>query len=433
MQPTAMLRATIYVATLSISMAVLPDASVSAATTFSTLYGFCQQANCSDGMAPHSQLASDAAGNLYGTTAFGGNANQGVVFELAKKGSAYTYRMLYSLCSKSDCSDGAKSTGQLILDVSGNLYGTTFNGGAKNYGTIFKLAPNKSRSKWKQTVLYSFCKKQPCPDGANPQGGLSYQGYQSGLPYDGASPLFGATSGGGEKGDNFGDGVVYSLTPIGKKKWHEKVILCSDCGGASPAGPVLLDSNGNLYTTTARGGGRSSGALIELSPNGTKYSLITVYTFCQLGNCADGSSPRQLSVGPDGTLYGGTAQGGANNEGVLYAVKPNGANSAEQVLYSFCSLANCADGRGVGGPFVVTSDGSVFGTAFFGGAQNKGTVYKVQSGALTVLHNFCSEQNCADSGDPDGGLIIDGSGNLFGTASGATVTGNNGLVFELQP
>jgi uncharacterized repeat protein (TIGR03803 family) len=160
--------------------------------TETVLYSFCSQFNCADGDHPSAGLIMDGAGNLYGTTYYGGTSGGGVVFKLAPDG---TETVLYSFCSQSNCADGSDPEAGLIMDGAGNLYGTTSDGGGTFGGVVFKLAPDGT-----ETVLYSFCSQSGCADGSYPEAGLIM---------DGAGNLYGTTLGGGTSGT----GVVFMVTP----------------------------------------------------------------------------------------------------------------------------------------------------------------------------------------------------------------------------
>src|SRR5580704_2615254 len=121
---------------------------------FDSLYSFCSQDNCADGASPVAGLVMDSSGNLYGTASGGGANYDGVVFKLAPDGTETT---LYTFCPQANCPDGQIPAASLILDNSGNLYGTTSAGGGQGQGTVFKLAPDGS-----ETVLYSFCSRKHC-------------------------------------------------------------------------------------------------------------------------------------------------------------------------------------------------------------------------------------------------------------------------------
>lgn len=157
--------------------------------TFSLLYTFCSQAGCTDGNGPFAGLAEDGSGNFYGTTYFGGNANDGVVFEYSAGGK---YSALYSFCSQNGCADGSEPFATVTLDAKGNLFGTTSRGGDKNYGVLFEIAGGKYGR------LHSWCTENGCADGGYPYGTLAF---------DSAGHIFGTTQYGGA----YGLGEVYGV------------------------------------------------------------------------------------------------------------------------------------------------------------------------------------------------------------------------------
>ena len=272
----------------------LPPQRASAA--LQTLHTFCQNAGCTEGRTPLGGLFADSTGNLYGT-AFGGGRNDaaGVVFELVTDGTKLKYKLLHRFCSRhvqsSFCTDGAKPTGNLIEDADGNLYGTTTEGGASNAGTVFVLIPNADRSKFRLVTLYNFC-TPTCVNGASPNGGLTYAGQQTGAPYDGVSPLFGATTSGGEASA----GVAFKLDFVpGRIRRREKVMhsFCAqaDCAdGKFPSG-LIAAAGGNLFGVAQNGGSGSAGVAFELSPQGNGFAETVLYNFCSAQNCADGRFP----------------------------------------------------------------------------------------------------------------------------------------------
>ncbi len=181
------------------------------AGTYNKLLDFCVTATgiCSSTVGASADLlAMDGSGNLYGVATYEGHGTYalGIVYELVKGTSGYSYQELYSFCSSGGaCSDGEFPVGQLVIDSSGNLYGATQQGGALGYGSIYKLSP--STPSWQLTTIWSFCQTGSCSKGSNPLVGLTYIGAASGVYYDGTSSLFGTTNTGGQ----FGSGTVYEL------------------------------------------------------------------------------------------------------------------------------------------------------------------------------------------------------------------------------
>jgi uncharacterized repeat protein (TIGR03803 family) len=199
--------------------------------------------------------------------------------------------------------------------------------------------------------------------------------------------------------------------------------------GAWPYTTSLIEgSNGKLFGTTSKGGTHDDGTVFEITATG---KVTTLYSFCSLANCADGDDPQgALLQTASGAAYGTTYAGGANHGGTVFRIAAPGELST---LYSFCSLPNCADGEEVTAGLVQGSNGSVYGTTTLGGgASNAGTIFEItQAGKLTTLHSFCSQTSCPDGSVPNG-LILASNGNLYGTTQYGGVS-NAGTIFEMTP
>jgi uncharacterized repeat protein (TIGR03803 family) len=226
--------------------------------TESTLYSFCSFRACSDGRSPAAGLIFDATGNLYGTTVSGGAHGGGAVFELTpKQGGSWTKSTPYSFCSLRKCSDGSSPVGSLIFDNSGNLYGTTGDGGnfsncSDGCGVVFQLTPNSDGS-WKESVLHKFTGGNGSHPAAN-------------LIFDQAGNLYSTTADGGNLNCPNGCGLVFKLTPNSKGGWYETVLQdFSDRPSAYPQAGLIFDSAGNLYGTT-EGYGKTYGSVFEITP-----------------------------------------------------------------------------------------------------------------------------------------------------------------------
>src|SRR5579862_131657 len=163
--------------------------------TLSTLYVFCSQNGCSDGVAPEAGLVQSAGGYLYGTTNTGGKNGFGTVFQVSPTGALTT---LYSFCSQTNCTDGQYPASALVQATNGDLYGTTFSGGANNDGTVFRITTGGAL-----TTSYSFCAQTGCVDGMHPEAGLVQAA---------SGALYGTTSG---SGGVSGGGTIYKITPEG--------------------------------------------------------------------------------------------------------------------------------------------------------------------------------------------------------------------------
>jgi uncharacterized repeat protein (TIGR03803 family) len=399
-----------------------------AAWTLKTLHAFCDQVSCADGSSPHAGLVVDAGGNLYGTAQFGGANNRGVLFELKPRNGNWKYRVLYSFCAEDGCVDGSIPSAGLILDAAGNLYGTTETGGANNCGTVFKFEPRRAR----RTTLYDFC--SAAADAKFPLGGLTYQGQAGGAPYDGKAPLYGTSWQGGAQGQ----GAVYALARK-HMAWSESVLhdfcardACAD--GEAPMGDLIVDGAGNLYGNTTIGGSFGHGVVFELSPGRRTWKETVLYDFCQLAGCADGDRPLgALLMDPAGDLLGTTSLG-PGEAGNLFKLAPNGGNSQETILYTFCAEPSCTDGYTPMAGLIADGAGNLFGTTAFGGTSGAGagTVFMLTGTQHIVLYNFCSQSDCADGAFPEAPLIMDAAGNLYGTTAGG-VGSTRGSVFELTP
>jgi len=352
-----------------------------------------------DGSSPAVGVIRDAEGNLYGTTPYGGSANQGVVYKLDAAGLE---TVLHSFTGGAD---GAYPYAGVIRDAEGNLYGTASSGGicggTSNGGLVYKLD-----AAGHETVLYCFTVGA---DGTNPN---------SGVIRDSAGNLYGTTYLGGTGGGTLGDGVVYKLDAAG----HETV-LYSFTGAAdgqypAPVGGVIRDSAGNLYGATVYSGPANIGMVYKIGTDGRE---TTLYGFPWSG---DGGGP-VAGVFRDsaGNLYGTTGGGGALNQGTVYKLDAAGH---ETVLYSF---TGGVDGGSPQAGVILDSAGNVYGTASGGGTAGDGVVYKLHGTGydLTVLHSFTGG---ADGAFPDAGVILDSAGNLYGTTP--TGSANQGAVYKLH-
>ena len=205
--------------------------------------------------------------------------------------------------------------------------------------------------------------------------------------------------------------------------------------GATPEGTVVQGIDGNFYGVAPEGGENYFGACVDgcgtvfkMSPSGT---LTTLYTFCSETNCADGQNPYALVEGSDGNFYGTTAGGGSNGKGTVFELNPPSGLLTQ--LYSFCSQTNCADGEGPYAAMVEGTDGNLYGTTEYGGANGKGTVFTITpSGTLTTLYSFCSASGCADGESPLAPLVGATDGNFYGMTDSGGSSGY-GTVFEITP
>jgi uncharacterized repeat protein (TIGR03803 family) len=389
--------------------------------TYSVLYNFN---GGSDGATPTS-LIFDSAGNLYGTTFNGGNVGCnpvgcGTVFELIPgNGGQWTETILYSFSNPQRISVGASG---LVLDSQGNLYGTTYEGGTNSFcpngcGTVYEVSPS-GNGQWTGTVLYNFTGYS---DGRNPNSGLVLSGGRA----------FGTTTYGVSV-----SGTIFSI-PIPKGKLVTLYAFPPSSDGIAPYTGLVADASGNLYGTTATGGSSNIGAVYEMMPTlqgGWTEALI--YSF-PTGRGSDpyGEDPSAVTLDGTGNLFGTTLHGGDYGYGLVFELSPSsGGGWTEATLHSFTGFDDGKWPQPASG-LIFDGSGNLYGTTNAGGTKNKGAVFEMTPGANgqwteTVIHNFGSFGN--DGAYPEGGLIMDKAGNIYGTTrEGGNTT--NGTVFKLSP
>jgi uncharacterized repeat protein (TIGR03803 family) len=245
--------------------------------TLTTLYSFCAQPNCSDGVQPDATVFEGSNGNFYGTTQIGGTYNTGTVFKITAKGKLTT---LHSFCAEPTCT---QPTAALIQATNGNFYGTTG-------GMVFRITPRGNL-----TTLSAF------DDGEATE--------YAGLVQATDGNFYGTTYIGG----TYNDGTVYKITPAGVLT---TLHTFKGTDGNSPQAALVQATDGNLYGTTYLGGAKNSGTIFKISLEGT---LTTLYNFCSQPNCTDGSGPTgTLLEATNGNLYGTTQHGGADSEGTVF-------------------------------------------------------------------------------------------------------------------
>jgi uncharacterized repeat protein (TIGR03803 family) len=335
--------------------------------TETVLYSFLGGA---DGSQPHAGLVLDSTGDLYGTTNFGGNANCaqgcGTIFKLSQGSDGWSESVLYPFTGSSD---GREPYARLVFDPQGNLYGTTLLGGkfgtacASGCGTVFRLAP--SVNGWKESVLYAFSGES---DGALPYAGLTF---------DASGNLYGTSYAGG----TYRSGTVFRLTLTSSGSWTESVLHAFTGGpdGKRPLGALTLDPAGNLYGTTFEGGGTGNyGVVFKLRPQPTGAWLENVlHTF---GNRPAANPMAGLVFDTAGNLYGTTALGAnlstcGGGCGTLFKLTPN--LSGRMVFSVLRVFGRSGDGYNPSGDLILDSNGNLLGTTQAGGSQQAGTMFEV--------------------------------------------------------
>lgn len=349
-----------------------------------------------DGANPFANLLL-SGGVLYGTTSGGGTHNAGTIFSVNTTTFAET--VLHSFAGGT--ADGSSPLGGLIVNSAGNLFGATYNGGAHNYGTVFKIPAAGGAL----TLLHSF--KGPPSEGTGPAGTLVM---------DHAGNIYGTTYTGG---NTTGYGTVFEISAGGTYTTGQSF----SPDGALPRAGLFL-ANGNLYGTTYGGGAHLYG--------GTVFQVkvtTPIYTFT---GGSDGSQPFDSLIGDGlGNLYGTAAEGGSGTFGAGHGVifEVNATTGQETVLYTFTG----PDGSAPAGSLVRDALGNLYGTTTQGGAFGHGTVFELNTlGTLTTLYSFTGG---ADGGNPFAGLVMDGSGNLWGVAANGgsgVAPGGYGTVFEIS-
>jgi uncharacterized repeat protein (TIGR03803 family) len=421
-------RASLAGSVLTVVTLILACAAVVPAQTYKVLHNFGAGNGNPDGFWPYAGLAMDSHGNLYGTTAGGGTGSCGqygcgTVFQLTPNGGdGWSENVLHSFSG----SDGAAPWAPVVFDGHGNLYGTTSSGGSGNNGTVFQMIPNGNGT-WTLTTLHAFT-------GGNDGGNPAYPGVTLGS----SGHIYGAASAGGV----YGFGVVFDLGRVSVFNWYELVAHAfKGSDGDTPYGSLISDASGNLYGTTYYGGGTSySGTVFKLTPNrlsfGWTETLLHSFTGPD-GACL--SAP--LIFDAAGNLYSTSEDGGPVNNGTVFEMTPNGDGTwTEKVIYGFQDYGNIDGLNPVGG---VTFDqaGNLYGTASGGGIYGQGIVFKLTPSAggqwtETILHSFGGMVGGQPDGvNPQGGVILDSQGNIYGTTleGGPAGIQLGGVVWEITP
>ncbi len=398
MRAPALRAAFVLAAVLTASL----TASPLQAQTFAVVHSF----NGKDGGWPLNGLIQASDGNLYGTTNQGGGTageGGGTIFKITPSGTLTT---LYVFCSKPNCADGQEPSG-VIEGRDGNFYGTTYNGGSNNYGTVFKMTPSGVL-----TTLHLFSFES---GGYFPLGGV-IEGTDGNF--------YGTTTVGGATAQEDW-GVVYKITSTGLFTVLHSFVF-SD--GEIPSSSLLQASDGNLYGTAWGGGPNGGGIIFKITTNGT---FSTLYSFCAQTNCADGELPNggALIQATDGDLYGVTNSGGFNSRGTVFRITLGGALTT---LYSFCSQPGCADGAKPYAALVQGSDGKLYGTTVNGGPANDGATFQITTdGTFTPIYDFCPQTGCLDGDLLYAGLTQHTNGGLYGAAYHGGAYSRNGTLYKV--
>ena len=394
------------------------------------LYSFCSLQNCGDGSSPDSYVTFDGHGNLYGTTyygglyASGGYSGYGLVFELSPEprggcpggshsGNGWCQTVLYNFTSTPD---GAFPFSGLTWDANGNLYGTTYGGGSETTGTVYELSP-KGNGGWNEQVIYN-------------------RGGYAGLMIDGTGNLYGA--------DDSGNGHIFKLSPNGSGAWNATILHTFKGGpgdGSNPEGTPVIDKAGNVYGTTVSGGAtKGLGTVWKLTPgNGGDYTEEILRS--SIWN--DGANPKAAVVLDSlGNVYSTTAFGVLQfpyredlpcYDGCGSVFELTAGNSGYE--WTFVWSFNGTDGANATDTLIFDG-GNLYGTTYGGGTSSYcpgsggcGVAFELNPSARETVTALSSSPNPSTRGEavmftavvtpapPDGETVTFNNGSLvLGTA-----------------
>jgi len=434
-----------------------------ATSKLTTLYSFTG----AEGAFPEAGLTLNS-GALFGTT-YAGGLGWGTVFELSKQsGGPWTINQLYTFTGGAD---GANPRAGVLFNSSGVIFGTTEQGGAWGYGTVFSLTPVTGGT-WTYNTLYSFTGQGG--DGAYPEAGLTAGS---------GGVLYGTTYGGG----GAGAGTVFSLTPASGGAWTYQVLYSFNgaptgcgtagnpaCDGANPSAALTVGSGGVLYGTTYAGGGVGWGTAFSLTPaSGNSWTYAVLYSFLGASSGVNGGTPCGTSGQPvcdggapagnlvvnasTGVLYGTTTLGGKPTGcplggyergcGAVFELTPPVAPSTtwtESLLYIFAGPSK--DGMLPSDNLALASKtGTLYGTAFAGASAldtcfpasytGCGMVYELTppvAPSTTWTKKTMAKFNSDNGGGPNGVILSPTGKVLYGTTYvGGTLGGYKGTIFEV--
>jgi uncharacterized repeat protein (TIGR03803 family) len=418
--------------------------------TLGGTYSLLREFSGPDGAQPEGGLLVGPDGALFGTTASGGVDDAGTVFKVATTdGTAWVHTVIAEFSGESTPSPGASPQATLCTGPNGLMFGTTSGGGPGGFGTIFSITSTgtfasvanfTTASGWRPSggfvaagdgtadliaPIYSggvngygtLLRLRASgtlvveaafgsPQGNNPEGGLAQLG----------QGLFGVTRAGGANNR----GTFFSHVPgFGTSLLSSFTVQ----GGARPEGPLTLRQDGYFYGVAREGGATNRGGIVKLATDGTKSLLAS---FTSGTGPARGHAPRApLASGTDGNLYGVTERGGANDQGTIFSVTPDGTLTA---LHDFAATGP----RSPMGGLVRGPDGNFYGTTSNGGAAGAGTVLRFSPGSPPVtIAEFTGTTGALPGSRPTGPLCIALDGTIYGTCSQGGDSGQ-GSLFRIQ-
>jgi hypothetical protein len=373
-----------------------------------------------DGVLPIAGVRANSAGELFGTTAFGGADNFGSIFMLKSSdaGKTWSESIIFSFTGN----DGRLPGSAIFINHEGELVGTTVRGGTANQGTLFSLNRLVNASEiWKEDVLANFT-GSGTGDGSGPLGDLLFQA-------DGT--MLGTTAGGGA----FNHGSIFQAVRSANGTAVTEKVLFSFNGnleGGAPHDSIVTDGNGRLFGTATGGGQSNDGLVFQFTPSAGSSNQGTeapIFVF----NHANGGKPIGGLVVFEGSLFGVTFVGGKFNQGVIYELTPPTETKdtwTETILHSF---TGGIDGGSPQSRLLPDGRGGFFGTASSGGISGAGNIFHFTppteaggSWTLTPLHQFAG----GDDGEAPSGDLLEFQDSIFGTTEGET---NGGTVYRIAP
>jgi uncharacterized repeat protein (TIGR03803 family) len=358
------------------------------------------------GANPFAALIRHSNGNYYGTTGAGGQSDNGTIFQLTPAGELTT---ILQFTGKTGAAKGSSPVGALIEGTDGNLWGTTFSGGADDSGTIFKVTPAGDL-----TTVFEFLESDTFHRGSGPAAALTEATVSDGHFF------YGTTSAGG-----LNDlGTVFRIKPTGE---HLTLVHFTGNGiqnkGADPQAKLYRHTDGKFYGTTLKGGLNDRGTIFWMNSNGTLATMV--HMSAADGPLSNGSGPWELALGADGNFYGTTRGGGTTGNGTFFRVTPSTNFSTR---FSFSGT----DGSTPVAGLVLGTDGNFYGSTRLGGpggTQGSGTIFRITpAGVLTTIRAFTGDGTTKGNG-LNGGLVADGQGGFLGTTFGGGAFGV-GTVFR---
>jgi hypothetical protein len=349
------------------------------------------------GQTPFSSLLMDSHGDLFGTTLGGGDANSdGTVFEMTPGSSGYTYSTVYTFTGGNG---GQSPSTALIMDNSGDLFGTTGHG-SDSFGTVFELTPGSSGYTFNSLHVFTGG-----TDGDNPGNVVLYNGN-----------LFGTTGMGGSNND----GTVFELTPGSNGYTFNTIYDFTDGNdGSYPSADLTMDSSGDIFDTAYGGGSGQLGTIVELTPGSNGYTLNTLYKFT---GGDDGLAPiGGVILDGNGNLFGTTSGGITANhtDGTVFELTAGDDGYTLTTLHTFTG----DDGEAPVGNLVLDNQGDLFGDTVEGGTDGEGTVFELTT---TPTLTSISPNGGALAGGTDvtisGTGLADASAVDFGSIPGTIVS-----------